>query len=79
MITNDQLNVLKIMAEKKIHWSWMILGRTLAARGIPGFGDVANIVTSLVNDGLVDVVYDEGISKPRYRVSQKGLDLVKTP
>lgn len=44
------------MAEKDIDWSWMVLDRTLAIRNIPGFGNVANIVTKLVNHGLVDIV-----------------------
>jgi len=66
-ITNTEFNVLKVMAEKDIDWSWMVLDRTLATRSIPGFSNVANIVTSLINNGLVDAVYDENPSRPRYR------------
>lgn len=55
-ITIVEFNVLKVMAEKDIDWSWMVLDRTLAIRNIPGFGNVANIVTKLVNHGLVDIV-----------------------
>ena len=69
-ITIVEFNVLKVMAEKDIDWSWMVLDRTLAIRNIPGFGNVANIVTKLVNHGLVDIVNGEGNSKPRYRVSE---------
>lgn len=47
-ITIVEFNVLKVMAEKDIDWSWMVLDRTLAIRNIPGFGNVANIVTKLV-------------------------------
>jgi len=71
-ITNTEFIVLKVMAEKDIDWTWMILDRTLATRGIPGFGNVANIVTRLVNKGVVDVVYNENPSRPRYRVSEPG-------
>lgn len=71
-INNTELNVLKVMAEKDIDWTWMILDRTLAVRGIPGFSNVANIVTSLVNNGMVDIVYSKENAKPRYRVSAQG-------
>ncbi|WP_314419327.1 MarR family transcriptional regulator [Pseudescherichia vulneris] len=71
-INNTEFNVLKVMAEKDIDWTWMILDRTLAVRGIPGFSNVANIVTSLVNNGMVDIVYSKENAKPRYRVSVQG-------
>lgn len=76
-ITNTEFNVLKVMAEKDIDWSWMVLDRTLATRSIPGFSNVANIVTSLINNGLVDAVYDENPSRPRYRVSESGHRFLK--
>lgn len=76
-ISKTELNVLKVMSDKDIEWSWMVLDRTLAVRKIPGFSNVATIVTNLVSEGLVDVVNSEATSKPRYRVSQKGLDFVK--
>ncbi|HDU4641353.1 TPA: MarR family transcriptional regulator [Klebsiella aerogenes] len=75
-ITNTEFNVLKVMAEKDIDWTWMILDRTLATRGIPGFGNVANIVTNLMNEGMVDAVYNENSSRPRYRVSEQGHQLL---
>ena len=71
-ISNAEFNVLQVMAEKDIDWTWMILDRTLAVRGIPGFSNVANIVTSLVNNGIVDIVYSEENAKPRYCVSVQG-------
>jgi len=77
-ITNTEFNVLKVMAEKDIDWTWMILDRTLATRGIPGFSHVANIVNNLVNNGLVDVVYNENPSRPRYRVSETGHQLLNS-
>lgn len=73
LITSDaEFNVLKVMAEKDIAWTWIILDRILAVRSIPGFSNVANIVTSLVNNGMVDIVYSEENAKPRYRVSVQG-------
>lgn len=75
-ITNIEFNVLKVMAEKDIDWTWMILDRTLATRSIPGFSNVANIVTNLVNEGMVDAVYNENSSRPRYRVSEQGHQLL---
>lgn len=71
-ITNTEFNVLKVMAEKDIDWTWMILDRTLATRDIPGFSNVANIVTNLMNEGMVDAVYNESSSRSRYRVSVQG-------
>ena len=88
-ITIVEFNVLKVMAEKDIDWSWMVLDRTLAIRNIPGFGNVANIVTKLVNHGLVNIVNklaNEGLviiedsghkSMPHYHVSEKGYNLVQ--
>lgn len=76
-IDKIEFNVLKVMAEKDFDWNWMILDRTLATRNIPGFSNVANIVTNLVNHGLVDVVYGEDKSRPRYRVSKNGFDFLK--
>ena len=76
-LTNTELNVLRVMAEKDIAWTWMMLDRTLAIRGIAGFGNVANIVTRLVNMGMVETVYDESTSKPRYRVSEQGHQLLR--
>ena len=76
-ITNTEFNVLKVMAEKDIDWTWMILDRTLATRGISGFSNVANIVTNLVNEGMVDTVCNETPSRPRYRVSEQGYQLLR--
>ncbi len=78
-MTNNEFNVLRVMAEKDIAWTWMMLDRTLAIRGIAGFGNVANIVTRLVNNGMVETVYDESTSKPRYRVSEQGHQLLRNP
>ncbi len=75
-LTTTELNVLKVMAEKDIYWTWMRLDRTLAIRGIPGFSNVANIVTNLMNEGMVDTVYNENSSRPRYRVSEQGHQLL---
>lgn len=75
-LTTTELNVLKVMGEKDIDWTWMILDRTLATRGIPGFSNVANIVTNLMNEGMVDAVYNENSSRPRYRVSEQGHQLL---
>ncbi|PEI03841.1 MarR family transcriptional regulator [Pantoea agglomerans] len=75
-ITNTEFNVLKVMAEKDIDWTWMILDRTLATREIPGFSNVANIVTNLMNEGMVDAVHNESSSRPRYRVSEQGHQLL---
>lgn len=55
----------------------MVLDRTLAVRKIPGFSNVANIVTSLVNNGLVDIVYNEDKSRECYRVSENGFKFLK--
>lgn len=44
--------------------------------GIPGFSNVATIVTNLMNDGMVDTVYNETSSKPKYRVSEQGHQLL---
>jgi len=71
-VTKAELRLLRVMAEKDIDWTWMKLDRTLAVRGIPGFSNVANIVTSLANSGMVDIVYSEQNAKPRYRVSVQG-------
>lgn len=76
-ITEIEFNVLKIMAEKDIDWNWMVLDRTLAMREVPGFSNVANIVTNLVNNGFVDVVYREDKSRSRFRVSQNGFNFLK--
>ncbi|EPS0642657.1 MarR family transcriptional regulator [Cronobacter malonaticus] len=76
-ITHTELNVLRVMAEKETDWTWITLDHTLAIRGIEGFSNVANIVTSLVNNGMVEIVYDENPSKPRYRVSQQGRQLLR--
>ncbi|WP_336748301.1 MarR family transcriptional regulator [Pantoea vagans] len=76
-ITNTEFNVLKVMAEKDIDWTWMILDRTLATRDIPGFSNVAYIVTNLMNEGMVDAVYNESSSRPRYRVSEQGHQLLE--
>ncbi|ELQ6064545.1 MarR family transcriptional regulator [Cronobacter sakazakii] len=76
-ITNTEFNVLRVMAEKEIDWTWIMLDRALAIRGIEGFSNVANIVTSLVNNGMVEIVYAETPSKPRYRVSQQDRQLLR--
>ncbi|WP_199780397.1 MarR family transcriptional regulator [Cronobacter malonaticus] len=76
-IPHTELNVLRVMAEKETDWTWIMLDRTLAIRGIEGFSNVANIVTGLVNNGMVEIVYAETPSKPRYRVSQQGRQLLR--
>lgn len=75
-ITNTEFNVFKIIAEKDIDWAWMILDCTLATRGITGFSKVANIVTNLMNEGMVDAVYNESSSRPRYRILEQGHQLL---
>ncbi|MCX8984791.1 MarR family transcriptional regulator [Citrobacter portucalensis] len=77
IITTVEISLLKVMAEKDIDWNWMVLDRTLAVRKIPGFSNVANIVTSLVNNGLVDIVYNEDKSRQRYSVSENGFNFLK--
>ncbi|EOC0001249.1 MarR family transcriptional regulator [Cronobacter turicensis] len=76
-ITNTALNVLRVMAEKETDWTWIMLDRTLAIRDIAGFSNVANIVTSLMDNGMVETVYAENASKPRYRVSAQGHQLLR--
>ncbi|WP_353614426.1 MarR family transcriptional regulator [Mangrovibacter phragmitis] len=70
--TQTELNVLKVMSEKDTDWNWMVLDRMLAVNQISGFGNVANIVLSLVKQGFVSVVPGDTPSKPRYRVSEQG-------
>ncbi|MDM2872280.1 MULTISPECIES: MarR family transcriptional regulator [Citrobacter] len=77
MITETELNVLKVMAEKDIDWNWIALDSALYTRGVSGFGNVANIVTNLVNNGLVDIVNNEDKSRQRYRVSEYGFNFLK--
>ncbi|MDE9619076.1 MarR family transcriptional regulator [Citrobacter portucalensis] len=77
IITTVEISLLKVMAEKDIDWNWMVLDRTLAVRKIPGFSNVANIVTSLVNNGSVDIVYNEDKSRECYRVSENGFKFLK--
>nr|WP_230299977.1 MarR family transcriptional regulator [Pantoea sp. SM3640] len=67
-IMNTKFNVLKIIEEKDINRTWMILDCTLATKSITGFSKVANIVTNLMNEGIVDAVYNESSSRPRYRI-----------
>ncbi|MDK1227785.1 MarR family transcriptional regulator [Cronobacter turicensis] len=76
-IPYTELNVLRVMAEKETDWTWIMLDRTLAIRGIAGFSNVANIVTDLVNNGMVETVYAENALKPRYRVSAQGHQLLR--
>lgn len=76
-ITKTEMDVLKVMSEKDIDWSWIILDRTLSAKKIPGFGNVARIVTNLVDHGLVDVVYNDETKRSRYRVSENGFKALK--
>ena len=68
MITETEINVLKVMAEKDINWNWMNLDRTLYIRQIPGFA----------NEGLV-IIEDSGHkSMPHYHVTEKGYNFVKS-
>ncbi|EOD3491372.1 MarR family transcriptional regulator [Cronobacter malonaticus] len=76
-IPHTELNVLRVMAEKETDWTWIMLDRTLAIRGIEGFSNVANIVTGLVNNGMVETVYTENTSKSCYRVSPQGHQLLR--
>ncbi|EJQ2007114.1 MarR family transcriptional regulator [Cronobacter sakazakii] len=76
-IPHTELNVLRVMAEKDTDWTWIMLDRTLAIRGNEGFSNVANIVASLVNNGMVEAVYIENASKLRYRVSEQGHQLLR--
>ena len=77
MITEIELNVLKVMAEKDINWNWMNLDRALSFKGIPGFSNVVNIVNKLASDGLVNIEDSGHKSMPYYRVSEQGYKLLK--
>ena len=37
---------------------------------------VANIVTNLMNEGMVDAVYNDSSSRQRYRISEQGHQLL---
>ena len=77
MITETELNVLKVMAEKDINWNWMNLDRALSFKGIPGFSNVVNIVNKLAREGLVNIEDSGHKSMPYYRVSEQGYKLLK--
>ncbi|EOU9522930.1 MarR family transcriptional regulator [Cronobacter turicensis] len=77
MMTTTEFNVLKVMASKDRDWNWMNLDRELTMRNVPGFSQVVEIVNSLASDGLVNIEDSGNPSMPYYRVSQKGLDLLK--
>ena len=77
MITEIELNVLKVMAEKDINWNWMNLDRALSFKGIPGFSKVVNIVNKLASEGLVNIEDSGHKSMPYYRVSEQGYKLLK--
>lgn len=66
-LTNTEVKVLKVMAEENREWTWMILDRTLATRSISRFGNVAKIVISLMNTGMVEPDYNDNLSRARYR------------
>ncbi|ELY4524728.1 MarR family transcriptional regulator [Cronobacter turicensis] len=77
MTTTTEFNVLKVMASKERDWNWMNLDRELTMRNVPGFSQVVEIVNRLASDGLVNIEDSGNPSMPYYRVSQKGLDLLK--
>ncbi|AYL48727.1 MarR family transcriptional regulator [Citrobacter freundii] len=77
MITETELNVLKVMAEKDINWNWMNLDRALSFKGIPGFSNVVNIVNKLASEGLVNIEDSGHKSMPYYRVLEQGYKLLK--
>ncbi|EPR1454808.1 TPA: MarR family transcriptional regulator [Citrobacter koseri] len=77
MITETELNVLKVMAEKDINWNWMNLDRTLSMKRIPGFSNVVNIVNKLASEGLVNIEDSGHKSMPHYHVSEQGYRLLK--
>lgn len=77
MITEIELNVLKVMAEKDINWNWMNLDHALSFKGIPGFSNVVNIVNKLASEGLVNIEDSGHKSMPYYRVSEQGYKLLK--
>ena len=77
MITETELNVLKVMAEKDINWNWMNLDRTLSMKRIPGFSNVVNIVNKLASEGLVNIEDSGHKSMLHYHVSEQGYRLLK--
>lgn len=77
IITETEMNVLKVMSEKDEDWTWIILDRALTMKKVPGFGNVGRIVTNLMEHGLVDEVYNEETQRPRYRVSADGFNYLK--
>ncbi|MCZ7834224.1 MarR family transcriptional regulator [Atlantibacter hermannii] len=77
MITNTEINVLKVMASKTCDWNWMNLDRALATQGIPGFSNVVNIINNLSHEGLVNIEDSGHPSMPYYRVTEKGHQLLR--
>ncbi|MEY8712313.1 MarR family transcriptional regulator [Mangrovibacter phragmitis] len=78
MITDIELNVLKVMASKQRDWNWMNLDRTLSTKGIPGFSNVVNIVRNLAKEGFVNIEDSGHPSMPFYRVTAKGHQLLES-
>ncbi|MBI2308440.1 MAG: hypothetical protein HYU78_14140 [Rhodocyclales bacterium] len=64
--------IIELVEKNDGKWTWYQLERGLTSVGLGGRVDFMDIVTSLVNEGLVSEQVDARYPHPLYRITEKG-------
>lgn len=64
--------ILELIAENNEKWSWYQLGRGMTARGLGGRMYFMEIVTNLIQEGLIAQRQDRRYPHPLYSITEKG-------
>lgn len=67
-----ELEILKIVSERKANWNWLTIDRALSSRGFAGQCNVAQIAQKLCEQGLLQMRVNGNPSMPIYSMTESG-------
>ncbi|MFV8668214.1 hypothetical protein ACNRC9_04245 [Ralstonia pseudosolanacearum] len=72
MSEDIKIAILKSLSASEKNWNWYTLDRALSARGRGGQCNVAQIATSLSEEGLITISPNENPAMPTYSITENG-------
>lgn len=72
MSEDIKIAILKSLSASEKNWNWYTLDRALSAQGRGGQCNVAQIATSLSEEGLITISPNENPAMPTYSITENG-------
>lgn len=64
--------IVELIEKNDGKWTWYQLDRGMTARGLGGRMNFMEVVTELINEGLIAEERDARYPQPLYRITEKG-------